>query len=168
MKLTKNTTNVLSILLIVWNIVDIILHVVVGIVEPLRVTGNTLGIAVGIIVLVNIAKRYFQPLLITSALLVLILNGIHSYLYGYGIPMLAFIGVTVFLQLRMAQITKENPSEKALQYKWWFVLIVSTLGAGIVALVGYPNWTNSEHANDPMTMLTPEYTNEVPIWPTKK
>ena len=45
-------------LLVVWNLIDIIIHIGLNIAEPLRITGNIVGIAAALIVLLGFAKPF--------------------------------------------------------------------------------------------------------------
>lgn len=53
----------LSILLIVWNIFDIVDHVRVDMVELLRVSGNSLAITAALITLLGVAKSVAPQIL---------------------------------------------------------------------------------------------------------
>ena len=63
-------------LIIVWNSIDIAVHVAVDMVEPLRVSGNIIGIAAAIIVWMGLANKYAPHILSGAAVLTIILNTI--------------------------------------------------------------------------------------------
>ncbi|MEL6306820.1 MAG: hypothetical protein AAFQ52_01695 [Chloroflexota bacterium] len=56
---TQNTSRNIQwipILLIVWNLLDIAVHIAVDMVEPLRITGNIVGLIAAVIVLMGLVK----------------------------------------------------------------------------------------------------------------
>lgn len=140
MKSFKKKFQILPFLLISWNILDIIVHVATDFVEPLRIVGNLIGILAGVIVWSGIMKKRLHDPLLISAILVLILNIIQSYLYGYLIPVFIFIGASVFILLRLAQIdavNKDKDASKAmLRHKWWIALLATLIGLLPVGLLG--------------------------------
>jgi hypothetical protein len=102
-------------LLIVWNLIDIIVHVGLNMAEPLRITGNIVGIAAALVVWFGLAKPYAPHILGGAAIVVVVLNGIHTAGHGYFtaehayiIPTLVFIGIALFLMLRWAQVKWSN------------------------------------------------------------
>jgi haloalkane dehalogenase len=143
MKTEKNKIQWLPILLIAWNLVDIAVHFAVDMVEVLRVSGNVLAIAVAVIVLTGITKSLTHDILVGSAVVVVILNSIFSYQDGFVVPMLVFVGVSVFLMIRWAQIKrleKEAAAGKVnirFYHRWWMALALTFVGILIVALVGF-------------------------------
>ncbi|NJO06965.1 MAG: hypothetical protein HC876_16405 [Chloroflexaceae bacterium] len=86
----------LPILLIAWNLLDIAVHE--G--EPLRITGNIVGIAAALIVLFGVVRAYAPYILGLAAVIVVGLNVAESFLHGYLPPMLIFVGVSVFSSSR--------------------------------------------------------------------
>ena len=77
-------------LIIVWNMIDLVLHVAVDMAEPLRISGNIVGIAAALIVLLGYAKSYAPHILGLAAVVVVVLNTVHSSEHGFAIPMLVF------------------------------------------------------------------------------
>lgn len=141
----QNTTRKiqwLPILLIIWNILDIVVHIAVDMVEPLRISGNIVGLVAAAIVLLGLLKPYQPYLLGLAAIVVVILNTIESALHGYLVPMLIFVGVSVIILILMTQnaiANVESEGEKRPFYLRWLASIPITLvGIAIVALVGEP------------------------------
>lgn len=106
----------LATLLILWNILDIVVHVALDMAEPWRIAGNIVGIAAALIVLFGVAKPYTWQVLSATAVVVIVLNAIHSILHGWLLPSFVFIGVSLILLLLWAQnlyrdanIDGENP-----------------------------------------------------------
>src|SRR3990172_4075041 len=93
-------------LLILWNLIDLVLHVAIDMAEPLRITGNLVGIAAALIVLLGIAKPYAPHILGGAAVVFVVVNAIHAAAHGFAIPMLVFIGFALFLLLRWAQVKR--------------------------------------------------------------
>lgn len=152
MKKFKKNFQLLPFLLITWNTLDIVAHVAVNYVEPLRIVGNVVCIIVASIVWFGITKKSLHSPLVITALLVLILNTIQSYLYGYVIPMLVFIGVSVFLILRLAQVDaakhadNKAGSKSKLRHRWWIALLAAIIGLLPIALLGENLLASSEPA----------------------
>ena len=144
---TQNTNRKiqwLPILLIIWNIIDIAVHVAVDMVEPLRISGNVIGLIAAGVVLLGLVSSYQPAILVLATVLIVILSTVHSALHGFVIPMLVFVGGSVFLLLRLAQVKivkKNSASEgtKSLLYKRWWVTVLATLiVVAIVPLSGQP------------------------------
>ena len=93
-------------LLIAWNIFDAFVHIRTDMVEPLRISGNTIAIIAAIIVLTKYFKRYSSYLINFSAATITILNALHAFQNGVRMPMLIFIGLTLFLLLNITQSIK--------------------------------------------------------------
>ncbi|MEM7538976.1 MAG: phospholipase [Chloroflexota bacterium] len=125
-------------LIIVWNIIDIAVHVAVDMVEPLRVSGNIVGIVAALIVLLGVAKSYAPHLLGFSAIVVVILNTIFASDNGARIPMLIFIGVSLFLLLRWAQVrlTEDENTDGRFYNRSWAALAAAVVGVVIVLISG--------------------------------
>ena len=123
-------------LLILWNLIDIAVHIAVDMVEPLRVSGNIIGIAAAVIVLLGLAKPFAPHILGGAAAVVIILNVLHASEQGYAIPMLVFIGVALFLLLRWAQVILAKVADQRFYHRWWAALAIAVIGAAIVFLTG--------------------------------
>jgi hypothetical protein len=128
--------------LIAWNIFDIAVHVAVDMVEPLRVTGNIVGIAAALIVLLGVAKAYAPHILGGAAVVVVILNTVFASGNGARIPMLIFIGASIFLLLRWAQVKLAEGSAESedgggrFYARSWAPAVASIVGVAIVLLSG--------------------------------
>ncbi len=73
-QVTKRQFSWLATLLIGWNILDIVVHVAIGLAEPWRIAGNITGIAAALIVLFGLAKPYAPQILGGAAVGVVLLN----------------------------------------------------------------------------------------------
>jgi len=100
----------LPILLIIWNILHIVVHIAVDMVEPLRISGNIVGLVAAVIVLLGLFKPYQPALLGLATAAVIFPNTIESALHGYLVPILIFVGVSVIILILMTQnaIAKAN------------------------------------------------------------
>lgn len=160
--MTKQSTNRkiqwLPILIIAWNIFDIAVHVAVDMVEPLRVSGNIVGIAVALIVLLGFAKGYAPHLLGLAAVAVVALNALFASEEGFEIPMLIFIGVALFLLLRWAQVkamdalSANEDAEPRWVHRWWVALVAALVGVAIVLLSGLS--VNADDESSSESVLT--------------
>lgn len=133
---------ILAFALIVWNIIDVGLHIGINMAEPLRLMGNALGLFAGILILIKVSKVVIGYFLGISIFAVTVLNLIHSTNHGYVVPMLVFIGVSQFLLLVLLQrhIPEESIVNKSSKYKlitkWWFSLIVSICLIVVIMIPG--------------------------------
>lgn len=132
----------LAALLIVWNVLDIVVHLALNLLEPWRLAGNIVAIAATLIVVFGIARRYHALVLVAAAVVVVLFNGINSVLDGWLAPSFVFIGVTVLLLLLWAQRLQRASSstsegERSPFYlRWWAALLVTIVGLGAIAIVG--------------------------------
>ena len=132
----------LPINLLAWNGFDVVLHVAVDLVEPLRVAGNVVAAAAALVVLMRLAGRYAPHVLSVAAALVVGLNAVESLLHGYLPPMLIFVGVTVLLLLLSARAaattaeTQPKQQRRPWHLRWWAPLAATLVGVGVIALVG--------------------------------
>ena len=100
-------------LLIIWNLIDIAVHIGVDMVEPLRISGNVIGIVAALLVMLGIDKLFTSLILIGVAIAVVILNVVQVLNYGVGgALMFIFIGGSLFLLLTLARV---NNKRSALQ-----------------------------------------------------
>jgi hypothetical protein len=139
---TENTTKKFQwfpILIILWNIIDIAVHVGLNMAEPLRIAGNIFGIAAALIVWLGLAKPFAPQILWGAAVVVIVLNVIHSVLHGWIAASFIFIGVSLILLLLWAKKLyrgvipeRENP----VYLKWWAAIGATLVGITIIALVG--------------------------------
>lgn len=132
----------LPIALIVWNVIDIAVHVAVDMVEPWRVTGNAIGIAAAVVVLTGGARRYAPQVLTGAAGLVMVVNAIHSARNGWVAPSLVFIGVSLALLLIWAQDAVRRTGagsedgEASVLMRWWMALVATGVGLAVIGLSG--------------------------------
>ncbi|MBK6429809.1 hypothetical protein [Candidatus Amarolinea dominans] len=106
--------------------------------EPLRITGNIVGIAAALMVLLGIANPYAPHILGGAAVVVIVVNALHAAAHGFGIPMLVFIGFTLFLLLRWTQVILAKGVARNFYYRWWMALVAALVGVGIITLSGPP------------------------------
>jgi hypothetical protein len=126
-------------LLVVWNIIDIAVHVAIDLAEPWRIAGNIVGIVAALIVLFGVAKPYAWQILSGAAVVVVVLNVVHSILHGWLTPSFTFIEVSLILLLLWAQNLYREANaegENPVYLRWWAALGATLLGIAIVALVG--------------------------------
>ena len=134
--------------LIGWNMFDAILHIAIDMAEPLRIAGNTIAILVAISILLGAPKKLSFPLLLVVFISTVALNTFHVSENDFAIPMLIFIGLSLYLLLRWAQIFKiedlkirESEKQKYF-YKRWFAVALSIFGVLVVLTVGVMNSLN--------------------------
>ena len=134
--------------LIGWNMFDAILHIAIDMAEPLRIAGNTIAILVAITILLGAPKKLSFPLLLVAFISTVALNTFHVSENDFAIPMLIFIGLSLYLLLRWAQIFKiedlkirESEKQKYF-YKRWFAVALSIFGVLVVLTVGVMNSLN--------------------------
>jgi len=134
--------------LIGWNMFDAILHIAIDMAEPLRIAGNTIAILVAISILLGAPKKLSFPLLLVAFISTVALNTFHVNENDFAIPMLIFIGLSLYLLLRWAQIFKiedlkirESEKQKYF-YKRWFAVVLSIFGVLVVLAVGVMNSLN--------------------------
>jgi hypothetical protein len=144
MKAGKITKKIqwLPTLFILWNMIDIAVHVALNMAEPLRIAGNVVGIAAALIVWFGLAKPYAPHILGGAAILVVVFNVIHSSEHGWLIPSFVFIAVSLFMLLlwaqniyREANVAGDN-AKSPVYLQWWAALGATLVGIAIVALVG--------------------------------
>ena len=134
--------------LVGWNMFDAILHIAIDMAEPLRIAGNTIAILVAISILLGAPKKLSFPLLLVAFISTVALNTFHVSENDFAIPMLIFIGLSLYLLLRWAQIFKiedlkirESEKQKYF-YKRWFAVALSIFGVLVVLTVGVMNSLN--------------------------
>ena len=131
-------------LLLAWNIFDAALHIAVDMAEPLRIAGNIIGIIAAVIALVGYAKAISPRILGLAAIAIVALNTAHSAQHGFGPSMLVFVGASVFLLLRWAQVKSAQASAESdeaadgFALRVWVSLAIALGGVALVAIVGLP------------------------------
>ncbi len=123
-------------LLIAWNLIDVAVHIAVNEVEALRITGNIVGIAAALIVLLGVTRVYAPYILGLAAAIVVVLNTVESFWHGFRLPMLVFVGVSVFLLLRLAQVTRTETTTTRGYQSWWVALLATLVGVAVMVLAG--------------------------------
>ena len=138
----------IPVVLVGWNMFDAILHIAIDMAEPLRIAGNTIAILVAISILLGAPKKLSFPLLLVGFISTVALNTFHVNENDFAIPMLIFIGLSLYLLLRWAQIFKiedlkirESEKQKYF-YKRWFAVVLSIFGVLVVLAVGVMNSLN--------------------------
>ncbi len=140
-----NSRNIqwLPILLIVWNIIDIVVHVATDLVEPLRIAGNVAALAAAGIVLLGLVKGSPYHVLIIGALLVVGFNLWESLLNNFLWPSLIFIFVSVLLLVLWAQdeyekenMTTNSEGDTPLYLRWWMAIPVALVLTGLTTFGG--------------------------------
>ncbi|MEM7802450.1 MAG: hypothetical protein AAF633_24870 [Chloroflexota bacterium] len=127
--------------IILWNSFDIILHVAINQVEPLRVSGNVVGIIAVATLLLGFGTPFEALVLIMAAIAVVALNSIFALQNGFEIPMLVLIGVAVYCLIRWGQIESAGPSGEHQQrgqfyFSRWFGALTAVVGVIVVVLSG--------------------------------
>ncbi|MEM7798303.1 MAG: phospholipase [Chloroflexota bacterium] len=136
----------LPILIVVWNLIDIAVHVAVNMVESLRVSANIIGIVAAVILFFGVAKAYAPYILAGAAALVVTHNTVHASRHGAAVPMLIFVGVSVFLLLWWAQQelreahAEDDNTDKGLLAPFlnyaWLAPVITLVGVVIVLIPG--------------------------------
>ena len=96
----------IPVVLVGWNMFDAILHIAIDMAEPLRITGNIIAVLAAITILLGAPKKLSFPLLLVAFISTVALNTFHVIENDFAIPMLVFIGLSLYLILRLAQISK--------------------------------------------------------------
>jgi len=136
---TKKRFQWLPVLIILWNVIDIAVHVGLNMAEPWRIAGNIVGIVAALIVLFGVVKPYAWQILSGTAVVVVVLNAIHSMLHGWLTPSFIFIGVSLILLLFLAQNLYRDANaegENPVYLNWWAAIGATLIGIALVALVG--------------------------------
>jgi hypothetical protein len=126
-------------LLILWNLLDIAVHVGLNMAELYRIAGNIVGIAAALIVFFGMAKSYAWQILSGTAVGVVVLNVIHSNLHGWLTASFIFIGISLILLLLGAQnlYREANAGEDNPVYlRWWATIGATAVGIVLITLVG--------------------------------
>ena len=134
----------LAILIIGWNTFDIVLHVYVELVEPLRVAGNVAAIAAAVIVLLGLARDYAPHVLGLATVIFIGLNITHAIANGFFVPSLVFISVSVLLlslwtqgEWRKANLAANT--DNPIYVRWWAAIVITVIAVAIIPLVGEAN-----------------------------
>lgn len=126
-------------ILILWNIIDIVVHVGLNMAEPWRIAGNIFGIVAALVVAFGVAKRYGWQILSGTAVVVIVLNMVHSFLHDWLAASFVFIGIALILLLLWAQSlarAANGGEESSVYLRWWVALGATAVGILLITLVG--------------------------------
>lgn len=137
---TPRPSRWLPTLLMLWNVLDVLVHVVVDMVEPWRVAGNVVGVVAALVVVLPAARAVAPQVLVGAAGPVVVVNAIHSARNGWVAPSFVFIGVSLFLLLLWAQdLSRKAAPESAahpIYVRWWVAVGATVVGLAVIGLVG--------------------------------
>ena len=155
--------------LVGWNIFDALLHVAIGMAEPLRITGNIIAIFVAVAILIGAPKKLSSILLLAAFISIVALNTVHVSEHDFAIPMLIFIGLSLYLLLRWAQILKiedlkiREPKKQKYFHKRWFTVALSIFGVLVVLAVGVMNSLNMQDQLFDGALKEADYWSDEPV-----
>ena len=155
--------------LVGWNMIDALLHVAIDMAEPLRITGNIIAIVVAVAILLGAPKKLSFILLLTAFTSTVALNTVHVSENDFAVPMLIFIGLSLYLLLRWAQIFKvkdfeiREPKKQKYFYKRWFAVVLSVLGILVVLAVGVMNSLNVQNQLFDGALKEADYWSDEPV-----
>jgi hypothetical protein len=159
----------IPVVLVGWNMFDAILHIAIDMAEPLRIAGNTIAILVAITILLGAPKKLSFPLLLVAFISTVALNTVHVSENSFAIPMLIFIGLSLYLLLRLAQISKiedlkirESEKQKYF-HKRWFAVVLSLFGVLVVLAVGVMNSLNIQDQLFDGALKEADYWSDEPV-----
>ena len=155
--------------LIGWNIFDALLHVAIDMAEPPRITGNIIAVLVAVAILQGAPKKFSFTLLLIAFISTVALNTVHVSENSFAIPMLVFIGLSLYLLLRLAQISKiedlkirESEKQKYF-HKRWFAVVLSLFGVLVVLAVGVMNSLNIQDQLFDGALKEADYWSDEPV-----
>ena len=155
--------------LVGWNMFDALLHVAIDMAEPLRITGNIIAIVVAVAILLGAPKKLSFSLLLAAFISTVALNTVHVSENDFAVPMLIFIGLSLYLLLRWAQIFKikdfeirESKKQKYF-YKRWFTVVLSVFGVLFVLAVGVVNSLNVQNQLFDGALKEADYWSDKPV-----
>ena len=159
----------IPVVLVGWNMFDAILHIAIDMAEPMRIAGNTIAILVAITILLGAPKKLSFPLLLVAFISTVALNTVHVSENSLAIPMLVFIGLSLYLVLRLAQISKiedlkirESEKQKYF-HKRWFAVLLSLFGVLVVLAVGVMNSLNIQDQLFDGALKEADYWSDEPV-----
>ena len=155
--------------LVGWNAFDALLHIAIDMAEPLRITGNVIAILVAVAILLGAPKKLSFSLLLAAFISTFALNTVHVSENDFAIPMLIFIGLSLYLLLRWAQIFKiedlkitETKKQKYF-HKRWFAVALSIFGVLVVLSVGVMNSLNMQDQLFDGALKDADYWSDEPV-----
>ena len=155
--------------LVGWNIFDALLHVAIDMAEPLRITSNIIAILVAVAILIGAPKKLSSSLLLAAFISTVALNTIHVSEHDFAIPMLIFIGLSLYLLFRWAQILKiedlkiREPKKQKYFHKRWFAVVLSIFGVLVVLAVGVMNSLNMQDQLFDGALKEADYWSDEPV-----
>ena len=159
----------IPVVLVGWNMFDAILHIAIDMAEPMRIAGNTIAILVAITILLGAPKKLSFPLLLVAFISTVALNTFHVSENDFAIPMLIFIGLSLYLLLRWAQIFKiedlkiREPKKQKYFHKRWFAVALSIFGVLVVLAVGVMNSLNIQDQLFDGALKEADYWSDEPV-----
>ena len=155
--------------LVGWNTFDALLHIAIDMAEPLRITGNVIAVLVVVAILLGAPKKLSFTLLLVAFISTVALNTVHVSENDFAIPMLIFIGLSMYLLLRLAQIFKiedlkigEYEKQKYF-HKRWFAVALSIFGVLVVLAVGVMNSLNMQDQLFDGALKEADYWSDKPV-----
>ena len=155
--------------LVGWNMFDALLHIAIDMAEPLRITGNVIAVLVAVAILLGAPKKLSFSLLLAAFISTVALNTVHVIENDFAIPMLIFIGLSLYLLLRWAQIFKiedlkirETKKQKYF-HKRWFAVALSIFGVLVVLSVGVMNSLNMQDQLFDGALIDADYWSDEPV-----
>ena len=155
--------------LVGWNMFDALLHIAIDMAEPLRITGNIIAVLVAVAILLGAPKKLSFSLLLAAFISTVALNTVHVSENDFAIPMLIFIGLSLYLLLRWAQIFKiedlkirETKKQKYF-HKRWFAVALSIFGVLVVLSVGVMNSLNMQDQLFDGALKDADYWSDEPV-----
>ena len=155
--------------LVGWTMFDALLHVAIDMAEPLRITGNIIAIVVAVAILLGAPKKLSFSLLLAAFISTVALNTVHVSENDFAVPMLIFIGLSLYLLLRWAQIFKikdfeiREPKKQKYFYKRWFTILLSVFGVLVVLAVGVLNSLNVQNQLFDGALKEADYWSDEPV-----
>ncbi len=155
--------------LVGWNTFDALLHIAIDMAEPIRITGNIIAIFVAVAILLGAPKKLSFMLLLVAFISTVALNTVHVSENDFAIPMLIFIGLSMYLLLRLSQIFKiedlkigEYEKQKYF-HKRWFAVALSIFGVLVVLAVGVMNSLNMQDQLFDGALKEADYWSDKPV-----
>ena len=155
--------------LVGWNMFDALLHIAIDMAEPLRITGNIIAVLVAVAILQGAPRKLSFTLLLIAFISTVALNTVHVSENDFAIPMLIFVGLSLYLLLRWAQIFKiedlkirESKKQKYF-HKRWVAVAFSIFGVLVVLAVGVMNLLNMQDQLFDGALKEADYWSDEPV-----
>ena len=155
--------------LVGWNMFDALLHIAIDMAEPLRITGNVIAVLVAVVILLGAPKKLSFSLLLAAFISTVALNTVHVSENDFAIPMLIFVGLSLYLLLRWAQILKiedlkiRESKKQRYFHKRWFAVALSIFGVLVVLSVGVMNSLNMQDQLFDGALKEADYWSDEPV-----